>query len=79
MHTYRICGLSVASDIVLPGVIAGKSDSRPQVMIRRGPVPAALDKPTIVAPTWQMAGNQILLQIRNVARFLLKDGEQIAF
>jgi HPr Serine kinase C-terminal domain len=79
VYSYRICGLSVASDISLPGVFAGRPDSFPQVTIRRGPVPEVLLEPKIVAPTWQMAGNQILLQVPNVARFLLKDGEQIVF
>jgi hypothetical protein len=77
VHSYRICGLSVASDIALPGVTAGGEVSAPQVTIRRGPVPEALPGPTIVAPTWQIAGHQFLLHVPNVARFLLNSGNLI--
>lgn len=79
MHSYRICGLSVASDIVLPGLIAGTADSFPEVIIRHGAVPQALPDATITGPTWQIAGKQFLLSVPNVARFLLKDGVEIVF
>jgi len=79
VHSYRICGLSVASDIVLPGLIAGRADSLPEVTIRRGVVPQALPDASTMGPTWQIAGKQFLLSVPNVARFLLKDGDQIVF
>jgi hypothetical protein len=79
VHSYRICGLSVASDIALPGIIPGAPKCEPQVTIRRGAVPESLDNPRTVGPTWQIAGKQFLLSVPNVARFLLKDGDQIVF
>jgi hypothetical protein len=79
VHSYRICGLSVASDIFLPGLIAGAPEVPPQVTIRRGPVPEALAEPTVVGPTWQIADKQFLLDVPNIARFLLKDGDKIVF
>jgi hypothetical protein len=79
VHSYRICGLSVASDIVLPGLLAGKTDSLPEVRIRRGEVPQTLPDATMVGPTWQIAGKQFLLSVPNVARFMLTDGNQIVF
>lgn len=79
MHSYRICGLSVASDIVLPGLIAGKSGSVPEVTIRYGDVPQALPDANMVGPTWQIAGKQFLLTVPNVARFLLENGNRIVF
>jgi hypothetical protein len=79
VNSYRICGLSVVSDIILPGVIAGEPDSLPQVTIRRGSVPEALQGASAIGPTWQIAGKQFLLRIPNVARFFLKDGDQIVF
>jgi len=79
VHSYRICGLSVASDIVLPGLIAGEPDSVPEVTIRYGEVPQALPDARMVGPTWQIAGKQFLLSVPNVARFLLKNGDQIVF
>jgi hypothetical protein len=79
VHNYRICGLSVASDIVLPGVIAAAFDSSPQVTIRHGAVPEGLPTPDFVGPTWQIAGKRFLLHVPNVARFLIENGEQIVF
>jgi hypothetical protein len=79
VHSYRICGLSVVSDIVLPGLIAGEPRSAVEVTIRRGAVPEALLEPTAAGPTWQIAGKQFLLHIPNIARFLLNDGNQIVF
>jgi dephospho-CoA kinase len=77
VHSYRICGLSVASDIDLPGLIAGTAECEPQVTIRRGPVPESLSAPKLVGPTWQIADEQFLLHVLNVARFLLNNGDQI--
>jgi len=76
---YRVCGLSVASDIALPGLIAGSAGCAPQVTIRRGPVPANLPEPSASGPTWQVAGKQFLLRIPHIARFLLNDGREIVF
>jgi hypothetical protein len=79
VNFYRVCGLSIASDIILPGLIAGEPTSVPQVTIRRGPVPEGLNEPSIVGPTWQIAGKRFLLSVPNVARFMLQNGEQIVF
>jgi hypothetical protein len=79
VHSYRICGLSVQSDIVLPGLLAGEPDCLPQVTIRRGPVPESLPGAQLVGPTWQIADKQFLLDVPNVARFLLNNGDQIVF
>jgi hypothetical protein len=51
----------------------------PQVTIRRGVVPEALEGASAIGPTWQIAGKQFLLHVPNVARFLLKDGTEIVF
>ena len=79
MQFYRVCGLSVASDIALPGLIAGSSGSAPQVAIRRGPVPETLPGASVSGPTWQVSGRQFLMRIPNIARFLLNDGREIVF
>ena len=79
MHSYRICGLSVASEIELPGLIAGTAECQPQVTIRRGPVPNTLPAPTAVGPIWQIAGKHFLYRIPNIARFLVRDGNEIVF
>ena len=60
MHFYRISGLSVSSEIVLPGLSAAAAGRRrPDVAIRRGAVPATLDGAEKLGPTWQMAGKEI--------------------
>ncbi len=79
MQYYRVSGLSVASEIVLPGMIANTEACAPEVTIRRGPVPTQLSAPSTAGPTWQIAGNQFLLSIPEIARFLLTDGREIVF
>ncbi|HUD86324.1 MAG TPA: hypothetical protein VMR17_07700 [Xanthobacteraceae bacterium] len=79
MEFYRVCGLSVASEIELPGLIAGAAEPMAQVTIRCGPVPEHLPDSRAAGPTWQIAGNQFLLRIPDIARFLLNDGREIVF
>ena len=80
MYFYRISGLSVSSEIVLPGLSAAAAGRRrPDVAIRRGAVPAMLDGAEKLGPTWQMAGKEFLLRVPKVARFLLRDGREITF
>jgi hypothetical protein len=80
VHFYYTSGLSVGSEIVLPGLHAAAADvGAPDVRIRRRPVPAAFENASALGPTWQIAGKQFLLRIPNVARFLLTDGQEIAF
>jgi hypothetical protein len=81
VHFYRISGLFVRSEIALPGLspAAGDYPRSPDVTIERRSVPAALENASETGPTWQIAGKQFLLRIPNVARFLLSDGQEIAF
>jgi hypothetical protein len=65
VHTYRICGLSVASEIVLPGVIAGEPDSIPQITIRCGAVPEALLEATAAGPN--VAGPNVAKRGRKIS------------
>ena len=74
---YRIAGLSVSSEIELPGLIASVAERVPQVSIRRGPVPENLSDCRASGPTWQVADKQFLLRIPDIARFLLNDGREI--
>ena len=80
MHFYCVSGLSVGSEIMLPGLNAmAAAHGRPDVAIRRGPVPAALENASASGPTWEIAGERFLLRIPDVARFLLSAGREIAF
>lgn len=77
-NSYNIAGLIVESEINLPGLIAAKSEAVfPDVTVRLGPVPEALEGESASGPTWQMTGSQFLLRIPNVARFLLENGQSI--
>lgn len=79
MHLYRVSGLSVASEISLPGLLGLPDQGSPDVTIRRGPVPAVLENARASGATWDFAGDQFLLRIPSVARFLLSDGRNITF
>jgi len=80
MFHYRVSGLRVASEAALPGLI--ESDAKagdPDIHIRRGPVPDALEGFTHSGPSWQLAGDRFLLKIPDVMRMLLIGGREILF
>src|SRR5271168_4724942 len=79
MREYRISGLTVASELDLPGAIQVCPNSeRPDVTIRRATVPATLEGATTSGPTWEMAGEKFLLSVPCRARFLIARGQEIA-
>jgi hypothetical protein len=79
MYSYRISGLYVSSELELSGAIPEVPRSAAaDVVIRRGPVPMALDGATASGPTWQMAGEIVLLRVPRLARFLITAGRDIA-
>lgn len=75
MFQYRVCGLSVESDFALPEMVqeSGKNSS-PDVRIRHGAVPAALEGCRHSGPIWQISDRAFLLIVPGVARFLATDG-----
>ena len=76
---YRICGLSVASDIDLKGAIRTRSaPANVDVLIRRRRVPAILTGATQTGPDWQLSGNDsFLFGVPGLARFLVMGGREI--
>jgi len=77
---FRIAGLTVGSDLPLPQMTAmTTSASSPDIHIRRGPVPETLPHPGASGPTWEIAGDQFLLRVPGVARFLLQAGREVLF
>ncbi len=77
MRFYRIAGLSVASEIDLPGLATIDPTSQAEVTIRWGTAPEALPGATASGSTWQIAGKRLLFRIPDIARFLLDDGREI--
>jgi hypothetical protein len=79
LHSYRVAGLAVASEIELPGAIPAQHAGTADVMVRAAPVPANLDDASKKGVTWQIAGDRFLFQVPGVARFLLSAGREILF
>jgi hypothetical protein len=80
LYIYAICGLTVSSEVALPGVNpAPDAAQRADVTIRSGPVPANLPGTEVAGPTWQIAGEQFLLRVPGIARYLLTAGRVIVF
>jgi hypothetical protein len=77
MHAYRISGLSVQSEIDLPGAVPAMSADAPDLVVRQGAVPKALADPGASGPAWQRSGDDFLLCVPQVGRFLISDGSSI--
>src|SRR5208337_3198059 len=69
----------VESEIELPGAIDAGRSGTTEVRIRRTSAPDRLDGATASGPSWQIAGESFLLNVPNVARFLLSKGAAIDF
>lgn len=81
MFSYLVSGLSVSSELALPGLIALEAgDSQgADVTIRAGTVPRVLDDAEADGPNWQIAPNRFLFEIPDVMRMLLTGGREIVF
>lgn len=80
MHRYRIAGLTVSSDVEMPGLYADASPvETPDVVIQAASVPERLEDAASSGPTWAMGPDRFLLQIPGVARFLLSGGRTIDY
>jgi hypothetical protein len=78
-YLYRVCGLAVATDFELPGLVPSPAGEAPDVTVARDAVPAALPGATHRGPAWQASGERILLDVPGVARFLISGGDRIAY
>lgn len=79
MYDYCICGLTVASELELPGAVAAPPpNGDAQISIRRGTVPASIDGATDRGPTWEMDRDTFLMRVPRLARFLIRSGRDIA-
>lgn len=79
VYFYRMSGLSVRSDLALPGLVDAAAEDLPDVLIQADDVPMAIDNPMAIGPTWQMGKDSILLRIPDVARFQMYKGRSITY
>lgn len=78
MHRYRISGLTVASEIALPG--AWPLDcGTPDVVIRQGSVAPTLADPAISTMHWEANEACFLLRAVGTASILIERGDTITF
>jgi hypothetical protein len=78
VHSYRISGLAVASQLELLGAIdAPANDDAPDITVRLQSAPRTLAGGVAGGPNWEIAGEQVLLHVPRVARFLIEGGRHI--
>jgi len=77
MSHYRICGLTVASDIELHGVVERPAAHDADVAVRLGSVPEMLPDSVSLGPNWALAGRAFLLHVPRVGRLLIENGRSI--
>ena len=78
MPFYRISGMTMMSEIILPG--AWPADSgEPDVTMRRGRVAPALANPLAVTRHWEADEHHFLLRGNGVGRFLMSHGREVIF
>lgn len=78
MHFYLLAGLSVESEIDLPGAIVAPRPARgADVTIRRGAVPSRIENAAARGLTWAMDGDRFLLGVPDIVRLLVTGGRSI--
>jgi len=78
LWSYRISGLRVQSELPLLGSIPLDAPAgAPDIHIRLGDVPVALEDARAIGPNWQSGPETFLLEVPGVVRFLVADGSEI--
>jgi hypothetical protein len=75
MYKYRAFGVNIGSDFLLPELIA--TENRGDVLIISGKVPEKIENPKSEGVCYQAAPGIFLLNIKNVARYLVTNGSEI--
>jgi hypothetical protein len=73
MRHYSIAGLTVASEVPLPGVSEGVCGA-PDVELLRTTVPDRLAAPVVSGPAWELDAANFLLRLPGIGRVLAHDG-----
>lgn len=78
MPDYRICGLSVRSELDLPGAIPNDAaGAGPDVTIRRSSATRPLQSVTARGPDWEMTGDVFRFRVPDLADFEIARGREI--
>jgi len=78
VHSYRISGLAVASQLELLGAIdAPANDDAPDITVRLQAAPQTLAGGVAGGPNWEIEGERVLLRVPRVGRFLIEGGRHI--
>jgi hypothetical protein len=75
-HGYRMCGLTLASCVELPGVAPEVPAASPDAVVAYGPVPETLPGAARRTLNWEAGAKRLLLRVPGVARFLIQDGRE---
>jgi len=80
MYRYVISGLSVLSDLELPGLIALPDPAgTPDVRLHAQAVATDLPEATERGPNWQIAPDRFTIEVPGVVRMAISDGRDIAY
>jgi hypothetical protein len=74
---YKTYGFFLASEFELPELLPSDEDVEPQVWVSWGDVPPALDEPERQGVLFQVRTGAYLLNVPNVARYLVREGCEI--
>jgi hypothetical protein len=77
MYFYKVYGLVVASELVLPELVVTPATDIPDVTILVRPVPEVVAGASYRDPYFQVAGNVCQVQAEGVARYRVEEGQRI--
>jgi hypothetical protein len=76
-YAYQAYQLTIHADFPIPEFSAGDKDAPADVIIHYGAAPSALENVTGRGVVYQATANQFLLQLNDVARYLVQNGNEI--
>lgn len=76
-YHYYTFGLTIQSEIELPELLIADKNSVPDVQIVKGKTPESLANCQKKGVTYEVAPNEFLLDLRNIARFYVANGKKI--
>ncbi len=77
IHRYKAYQLNIHAEFPISEFPAGDETCPPDVVIRQGSVPAALENVTGKGVLYQATANKFLLNMSDLARYLVQDGNEI--